>query len=274
MSSKDRRCLPVSFAPLVPLALAMALSACSGQDAIEQDPLALEGSPGLITAGRGDVGTLSDNSTYYAVRRDARQCAGPSCGGWWIRRLNLATTRCADDGHAPECYVADIDAVALGFSPKQIPWGENQDRVIIRGTVQSASYGEYGQLGQLVATEAWTAGIPDHLAEGPVYRVRSVLGCGQPIGACPAHRSGKLNSALQHDLAVLTLSGTGATTQTLARAAQALEEESGLLVAGHHSLVQGGPRAGQVLTATQFYTRIKPVLPTRPISGGVGGGLR
>lgn len=45
----------------------------------------------------------------FLVRPDLRMCPSPLCGGYWVSRVNRATTVCADGTVRPWCYVSEID---------------------------------------------------------------------------------------------------------------------------------------------------------------------
>src|SRR5438046_344091 len=54
-------------------------------------------------------------SAFLVVRPDQRRCAAPMCGGYFVKRANYATTRCADGEYRAECYVPAISYDAVGF---------------------------------------------------------------------------------------------------------------------------------------------------------------
>ena len=53
--------------------------------------------------------TLASTSSFYSFRRDLRKCASPRCGGYFVKLVNDARTRCADNRWGSECYVASIE---------------------------------------------------------------------------------------------------------------------------------------------------------------------
>jgi hypothetical protein len=61
-----------------------------------------EASDGLSTASRSMV----------SVRRDARKCAAPACGGYFVRSLNSTSSA--------ETYVARFDYTPAGFDDATI----------------------------------------------------------------------------------------------------------------------------------------------------------
>ena len=47
---------------------------------------------------------------YFIVTRvDARKCAYPVCGGYFVKAVNSALTRCADGKLAKECHAVELD---------------------------------------------------------------------------------------------------------------------------------------------------------------------
>src|SRR5688500_9671032 len=60
-----------------------------------------------------DVALTSGVSTYFTLKRDFRRCMFPMCGGYYVSRVNRATTRCADGNYAAACYVAELNLSGL-----------------------------------------------------------------------------------------------------------------------------------------------------------------
>src|SRR5260370_7964329 len=52
---------------------------------------------------------MNATSTFYSLRRDLRRCVSPLCGGYFVKRVNMSSTRCANGRFMSECYVAGID---------------------------------------------------------------------------------------------------------------------------------------------------------------------
>src|SRR6185503_2576358 len=57
--------------------------------------------------------------TFFEVTKDLRKCAFPSCGGWFISRLNSGTTRCHNGQNATSCYTPVLDWSTAGLIEAQ-----------------------------------------------------------------------------------------------------------------------------------------------------------
>src|SRR5689334_20495316 len=90
---------------------------------------------------------------YFLVRSDARRCAFPSCGGYWVSRANRPTTRCADGRTGAECYVPSVDLTGAGITAAQasqiatsIGGQVSTTRVVLRGSFVTKTYPPYGSV--------------------------------------------------------------------------------------------------------------------------------
>jgi hypothetical protein len=193
----------------------------------------------------GKADALGTTSTYYSVRPDRRKCIAPLCGGFWIQRLNQATTRCADGKYQAECYVASMDLSALALSPAETTATlASVEAELLRGTVGKMSWGTT-TLGTFTVSEAWRSASPGAVPSGTYYRVDP-----NPIRCvttpCPAqYHQAKLNSTVS-----ATLYGfSGLLADPLAGALQGADP---VLAAGTNH----GAKTGKVLEASQFWARI------------------
>jgi hypothetical protein len=93
------------FAAL-PSILIFALAGCSSGGST-QDELASD--PGNPDAVETTARVADDAYTYFEIAADARKCASPMCGGWFVSRLNRATTQCHDGRYAASCYTPVLD---------------------------------------------------------------------------------------------------------------------------------------------------------------------
>jgi hypothetical protein len=139
----------------------------------------LSGGVGVLLAGCGSGATpsgssegvelntleaeLVSDSLYYSLRADTRKCVSPLCGGYFIRAVNQARTRCADGTRAAECYVAAVDFGAL-----PVP---DAPAVVALGTLGRKSYPGFGRLGVLTAEAVWGS-LGSDTRRGDVYRLR------------------------------------------------------------------------------------------------------
>src|SRR6266550_5607002 len=79
---------------------------------------------------------ISVNSTFYSVRPDLRRCVSPLCGGYFVKRVNMSSTRCANGRFMNECYVAGIDWNGLPQS--------DIGHLLVRGNIVAKRYGHFG----------------------------------------------------------------------------------------------------------------------------------
>ena len=106
--------------------------------------------------------TVRGNSTYYTVRADVRRCASPMCGGFFIKRVNHARTRCANGRNMAECYVAEINW--NGQPPVE------SGHALLRGELSQRRYPRLGRFGVLRVIESWRA-MSERPPEGTFFRV-------------------------------------------------------------------------------------------------------
>src|SRR5215813_1385877 len=183
----------------------------------------------------------SSTSAFYTVRRDLRRCASPMCGGFFVKQVNVASTRCLNGKQATECYVARID------------WNgqtEVEDaKALLRGTITSQRY-QRGNFGVLTVTESWQAAGANQ-ASGDFFRVRD-RGVRCVVAPCPTHHEAKLNTTVSKNIAGVDLSGANADESAIGEASSAMTGQAGVLVAGSHTSVTGPAGKSQSLKATQF----------------------
>jgi hypothetical protein len=195
---------------------------------------------------------LAATSTYYTVRVDARRCAFPRCGGYFIKRVNQALTRCSNGRNSRECYVAEID------------WNQQQeidtDRALLRGETLPKTYFRYGTLDIFRVQEAWQAVSANIKAGGVMYRFRD-RGIRCITHPCLTHHEAKLNSTFSRNIAGIDLNGAGATDAELQRAYTSMTGPDGVIATGTHSPVKGPAGRSLIFKVNQFY------LPARPSSG-------
>ena len=205
---------------------------------------------------------LSTTSTFYTVRSDLRKCMSPMCGGYFVKRVNLPLTRCANGQDMAECYVAEID------------WNGQAEvdagRTLLRGSLLAKTYGaRFGNLGMLRVNESWQAVGDDHPPRSPKYPVvddqttdsfylvrdRGVVCIVYP---CPTHHEAKLNSTLSQNIAGVDLSGAslGANDQPLVHAAMTGPDAA--IIKGHNVPVS----TSQQLKATRVYLRVRKSVST------------
>lgn len=158
--------------------LAVAVSGCGPTDAQLGD---FEDEVG------GDLAELSTRSrTYVQLRRDARRCVSPRCGGFWVHDVNRVALN--------EQYVSGLDFSASGLSDE------------VQADVYSAPEGEvilYGKLGAeeaqfhtrpFLVTSAWR-GMPGvEPATGELFYKVAAVNVQCFVAPCPTLKATKLHS--------------------------------------------------------------------------------
>lgn len=105
-----------------------------------------------IDAGLGIPGDPTD----YLMTADLRDCAPPSCGGFFVQAVNAPDTLCPDGTRSATCYVAELD-----WAPSTLS-GTDQQRatgaiggMLLNGRIERRSFGAAGALGVLLVDGAW-----------------------------------------------------------------------------------------------------------------------
>ena len=190
--------------------------------------------------------SIDSTSTYYTVQRDFRRCASPLCGGYFIKRVNQTVTRCADGVSKSRCYISSID------------WNDQPEveaeRALLRGTVESKVFPQFGNLGTLRVTESWQA-VSERQPTGVFYRVRD-LGIRCITHPCLTHHAAKLNSTVDRNVAGVDLMRAGANEELISKASKEMTSADGILVAGSTVSVKGPAGRAATLKASQFYLRV------------------
>lgn len=202
----------------------------------------------------GNDSTLGDNEIFFTIKPDLRRCASPMCGGFFVRRVNLAKTRCADGRSATECYVSDIDWNGQAqVEPK---------KALLRGTIIVRNDKRFGKLGTLKVSESWRA-ASENMPVGEYFRVND-RGLRCITFPCPTHSEARLNSSANREIAGVDLSGAHAPDNATSEAFTAMTGPQGVLVAGRHERVTGSGGRSETLKASQFYLRNQTGQATGP----------
>ena len=186
---------------------------------------------------------IAANSTFYSVRPDLRRCVSPLCGGYFVKRVNMSSTRCADGRFRAECYVAELEGNAQA---------ESDGAQLVRGEIVARRYERFGNLGALRLSEAWKA-LGAKQPAGTFYLVRD-RGVRCIAFPCPTHHEAKLNSSFSRNIAGVNLEAAGLGDNTSVANA-AMTGPAGVIVAGHDSPVKGPGGRSFELKATQVYVR-------------------
>lgn len=203
------------------------------------------------------------DSYLIVTRQDTRKCAYPMCGGYFVKAVNKARTRCADGSLQAECHAVQLNARALGWSDEQRAAFDAQfaqGKALVRGFLEPAPAGFY-TADQLTITEAWSAQGPKK-PMGAFYSVKST-GIVCITTPCPSLAATRLNSLSRPLNPSLDLSPSGVDEPTLQSAFEALGT-SGILASGVivpmrvTGTLDGKPARELSLIANQFYLPAKP----------------
>ncbi|HSQ24197.1 MAG TPA: DUF6748 domain-containing protein [Pyrinomonadaceae bacterium] len=190
---------------------------------------------------------INATSTFYSLRRDLRRCVSPLCGGYFVRRANLSSTRCADGRFMRECYVAEID---WNGQPQS-----DETPMLVRGKIVARRYGQFGNLGELRVTQSWKSlGANEPVGTFHLVRDRGVRCIAFP---CPTHREARLNSSFSRNIAGVNLEAARLGDNNAPVAQAAMTGPDGLIVTGHDVRVTGPGGRSFELRATQVYVRNK-----------------
>jgi len=186
-------------------------------------------------------------ATFYSVRRDRRRCVSPLCGGYFVKRVNLSSTRCANGRFMGECYVAEIDWNGQ-------PESDSAD-MLVRGSIVAKRFGRFGNLGELRVSELWKS-IGSNRPVGTFYHVRD-RGVRCITHPCPTHFEAKLNSRFSRNIAGVNFEGAGLGENNTSVVYAAMTGPDGVIASGEDVVVTGPGGRSFELRATQVYIRGK-----------------
>jgi hypothetical protein len=198
------------------------------------------------------------------TRVDARKCMYPLCGGYFVKAVNAALTRCADGSMAKECHAVELDTRKLGWTPEQQSAFEEalvKGQALVTGALtpqpRGLSTGEVLEVGQ-----AWQAQAR-HKPQGTFYGVRST-GIVCIKAPCPSIEAVVLNTLKVATYPDVNLAASGAPKAAIEAGMKAIGTREGIIVAGFQiptlspALDGQASVKGRLLLASQFY------LPARP----------
>ena len=206
-------------------------------------------------AGSATAHRPNGTATYVRVRPDPRLCPSPMCGGWWVRRVNRATTVCGSGMVSPECYAATFDFTGLDLTDEERSTVEHalaRGTALLRGRLVRGTLAgppPSVKLHVLSVTEIWlrygraqTSGTVFRIEDNGVRCVRA---------PCFSLRASVLNTTQQRDVSSLGLAAAGASAAAVRRARAALEA-AGVIVEGRVVATGDG---GRTLDASAFWLR-------------------
>lgn len=207
---------------------------------------------------QGTYEAAATNTTYFEIWSDLRKCASPTCGGWFVSRLNRSTTTCVDGRTATSCYTPVLDWSATGLTDReQAPFLDACHRAAVASGTYAIVRGEFArtndtprpELGRFLVLEAWVA-EGDPVTDGTFVRVRdNGLRCF--AAPCNSLTEQTLNMTTTTNMAALDWTPSGLDADQIAECTQDLVAPSGLLVAGYryNYTVNGTAAKGRTVTA-------------------------
>ncbi len=222
-------------------------------------PLSAQAQTAIATTDR----LAAPESVLIVTQVDARKCMYPLCGGYFVKAVNQALTRCADGSMAKTCHAVELDATALGWTPEQLASFEGafaKGFALVKGAITPQPRGLYtGEVLRL--SQAWQ-GQAQHKPLGSFYGVHST-GIVCIKAPCPSQEAQLLNSTAAPTNPDVNLSKAGASQAAVDAALAALGKPEGILVAGalvpiRYGTLTGGTTVGKQLLASEFYLPAKP----------------
>lgn len=245
------------FFALATVFAASTLAACAADTSVPSDGVGVDEE----VAGESEEAlSTSANTGYFIVtRRDFRRCVSPLCGGVFVKRVNQATTRCADGSMQAECYVASYDFRQTGLDATEASDFENvfeSGTALVRATMVSTRFNTV-KLGKLRVNEAWK-GAGEVPVSGTFYRIAD-NGIRCITTPCPSTSAFTLNTRDEHQIVKVDLASVPASRAEAAAAQAALGTPAGILVSGGLALPKcpaGLRDCGPFVTAEELYLRV------------------
>lgn len=236
-----------------------AVTGCAA-DAVSQD----EGEEEVVAESEDAITGTPTNYGYFIVtHRDFRRCISPLCGGLWVKRVNEATTTCADGKKQKECYVASITFGGMGLSAREeqeFRASVESGHALIKARTYKTKWNSV-TLGVLKASEGWLSATKsvDGSFDGTFYRAAD-NGIRCIKAPCPSTSASALNSKESWNVIAVHLDNTQnpADPDTLARAQNAISTAEGTLVAGGVAIPKciPGSNCGPFVNAQDFYVKV------------------
>lgn len=237
-------------------------SACSSTS--EPDELAGESADDAALDGKADT-AVDGAYTYFEIWRDMKKCAAPSCGGFYLQRLNRSTTVCHNGKSQWSCYVPQLDWAESKLRPdlqSSLIDAAGRDALapgviaIVRGRFAPKSYSGFGNLGRFVVTEAWVA-EGNGVSDGVFAKVRdNGVRCIQ--SPCPTVTEKGLNTSRSANIHSLDWSVGGFEDDQISKMAMELvTRPSGVIIAGDRYTFKENGINAKGRTVTAAYRRLE-----------------
>lgn len=239
-------------------AAALTLSAFAQAQAVNTTP-----TPGTDPAAPPTVIDTKAEPYFIVTRVDARKCAYPVCGGYFVKAVNSSLTRCADGKLARECHAVELDTRALGWSDEQRTKFEasfGTGKALVKGALEPQPRGLYtGEV--LRVTEAWQGQGGNKRPLGTFFSLKNNgIVCIQ--APCPSFSLNALNRPdSERTIDTPDFSPARASDEAVKAAWAALEQGPILTAGAVVPFPTGGLQGtvyGRKLLASEFYLPAKP----------------
>ena len=243
--------------PVFSISLISCVDSSSGVD----DELAGETAQDDAVDGKADS-AVDGASTYFEISSDLRRCVSPLCGGFFLDRLNRATTVCHDGKAAAACYTPELDMSESGLSDAardKLVEAANLStrpgvRAIVRGRFGKTNSTTIPSLGRFVVTEVWVS-QSDTVSSGVFVRAKD-NGVRCIAAPCPTTTEKALNTSRQANIAEIDFADANLSDSVLEQVGNDLFTPSGAIFAGDRFKFTFSGRKGIGRTATAVYRRL------------------
>ena len=249
------------------LLLLSVIPACATTPTV--DELAGDAATETTTDDKADAATTGAY-TYFEIRSDLRKCAAPTCGGYFLGKLNSSTTKCHDGSTSTACYTPVLDWSEASLSTDQ--QAKLLDAAYVDATtpgVTSIVRGRFAKtnsttprpsLGRFIVTEAWLREGTGESAGVFVKAYDAGIRC--ITAPCPSTKETALNTSRTAIIGEIDWSAAGLTDREIEGFQTSLFDPSGILFAGDRYTATENGHAFKARTATAAYHRITDAVAT------------
>lgn len=196
---------------------------------------------------------------YFQITRDVRKCAYPTCGGFFLERVNHATTRCNDGSYRERCYSSTLDwtdAHLTAADQAALTDAAASSTAIVRGHFAPPAQTLLPEIGRFLITEAWVA-EGDGAAAGTFVRVVD-NGVRCITAPCPHLTELTLETPRAVAISELDFTPAGMKEDEIEACTAELATSDGILVAGdRYYLAKGKSALGR--TVNVAFGRLEPI---------------
>jgi eight-cysteine-cluster-containing protein len=215
--------------------------------------------------------------TYFEVWTDLRKCASPSCGGFFLHRLNRSTTVCHTGSAQVSCYVPELDWSQSNLSDtlqSALLDAATRDATsagavaLVRGRFASKTYTGFGNLGRFIVTEAWVA-ENDAVSDGVFVKAHdNGVRCIQ--APCPTVTEKALNTSRQANIHGIDWTAGGFDDDMISKfQTEMTTRPGGVILAGDRYSFKENGQWAKGRTATAAYRMLQDPQPC--FVGGCSG---